>query len=137
VLAACVASACAEPKPVPRGLRVPLPDGWVATASGGGELAAGPKGRVVMTLERRPGPLPTLEVLTSAVEAEGGDVVRGSGATDAISVRYQKGALGFLAVRTLEGGLLLCASTPMLEPAELEAAEALCGSVRLEARPGT
>lgn len=114
---------------------MPLPEGWVATASEGGVLAAGPKGRVVVTLERRPGPLPTLEVLTAAVEAEGGEVVRGSGATDAISVRYHKGNAAFLAVRTLEGGLLLCASTPMLQAAELEAAETLCEGVRLETPP--
>lgn len=127
---------CSEAKtPPPRGLRVPLPEGWVATAGGAGVLLVGPKGRAVLTLERRAVALPSLEVLTGAIEAEGGSVVRASGAADSTLVRYSRPPKsGLLVVRTLEGGAqLFCASTPSAESSELDAAESLCAGVRLEA----
>ncbi len=136
VALAVLAGACAETRSSPpRGLRVPLPDGWVANASAGGVLRVGPKGRVVLTLERRSASLPSLETLKAAVEAEGGVVVRAGNAVDSTTVRYTKPAPGLLTVRTLEnGGLLLCASTPDATQEELDDAEALCGKVRLEPR---
>lgn len=133
---AVVVGACSESKsPPPRGLRVPLPEGWAAVAGAPGELQVGPKGRVVLTLERRSVPLPAVETLTEAVEAEGGSVVRASGSVEATTVRYAKpSGSGLLAVRSLENGaLLLCASTPKAEAGELDTAEALCSGVRLEA----
>jgi hypothetical protein len=134
VALAVLAGACTETKSSPpRGLRVPLPDGWVANADTGGVLKVGPKGRVVLTLERRSAPLPTLEVLKAAVETEGAVVIRAGNAADSTTVRYAKSAPAFLTVRTLENGaLLLCASTPAATQEELELAEALCADVRLE-----
>ena len=130
-----MAGACSEAKPSPRGLRVPLPDGWVANPAAPGVLSVGPKGRVVLTLERRSATLPSLASLEAAVEAEGGVVVRGAGAGDSTMVRYTRSSVaGLLLVRILENGaLLLCASTPEAELDDLEAAENLCAAVRLEA----
>jgi hypothetical protein len=136
VVLAVLVGACSESKSsAPRGLRVPLPDGWAANAGASGVLKVGPKGRVVLTLERRTAALPSIEALKAAVEAEGAVVVRGAGAADSTTVRYTKpSAAGLLAVRTLENGvLLLCASTPEAALEELEAAESLCSAVRLEA----
>ena len=97
-------------------------------------LKVGPKGRVVLTLERRSAPLPTVDALKAAVEAEGAVVVRAGGTIDAIGVRYTRPAPGMLTVRTLEyGALLLCASSPGVVPEELDALDALCTGVRLEA----
>ena len=114
---------------------MPLPDGWVASAGAPGVLMVGPKGRVVLTLERRSAAIPSLELLTAAVEAEGGANVTAAVSSDEAVVRYAKAASsGLLQVRTLENGvLLLCASTPQAGPGELEAAQALCTGVRLEA----
>lgn len=99
-----------------------------------GVLSIGPKGRVVLTLERRSGALPSPGSLQAAVEAEGGVVVRADGAGDSTRVRYTRLlAAGLLSVRVLENGaLLLCASTPEAEPEDFEAAENLCAAVRLE-----
>lgn len=132
---AVMAGACTESKPAaPRGLRVPLPEGWVAIAGAPGVLTVGPKGRAVLTLERRTAPLPTVEALKAAVEAEGAVVLHAGGAVDSTTVRFTKPAPGLLTVRTLENGaLLLCASTAQAEADELDAADTLCGSVRLEA----
>lgn len=131
---AALAGACSDAKPVPRGLRVPLPDGWTANAAASGVLSVGPKGRVVLTLERRTAVLPSVEALREAAEAEGAVVVRGSGSADSTTLRYAKAsAYGLLTVRTLESGAqLLCASTPEAEEDELESAETLCAGVRLE-----
>jgi hypothetical protein len=134
---AVLAGACRETKSSPRGLRVPLPDGWVANAGAGGVLLVGPKGRGVLTLERRTATLPTVDALKAAVEAEGAVVVRASGAIEATTLRYTRPtAAGLLSVRTLENGvLLLCASTPSAGEEDLEAAETLCEGVRLEPVP--
>ncbi len=127
------AGACSETKSSPRGLRVPLPEGWVANAGAPGALAVGPNGRVVLTLERRSAQLPSLEALKAAVESEGGVVVRASSSAEGASVRYAKAEPAMISMRVLEGGvLLLCASTPDAAPEELDAAEALCEAVRLE-----
>ena len=114
---------------------MPLPEGWVATAGGPGVLLVGPRGRAVLTLERRAVALPSLEMLIGAIEAEGGSVVRASGAADSTLVRYARPPKsGLLVVRTLEGSArLFCASTPSAESSELDAAESLCAGVRLEA----
>ncbi len=135
---ALIASGCTESKTPQRGLRVPLPDGWVANAGLAGVLMVGPKGRVIVTLERRSAQLPSLEVLTVAVEAEGGSIVRAASALDSLSVRFAKppSSMGLLVVRTLENGaLLLCGSTPHAAVADLDPAEALCAGVRLEPAP--
>ena len=129
------ASACSEPKPPARGLRIPLPEGWVATPGGAGVLLVGPKGRQVMSLERRTAALPTLNALRGAVEAEGASVTHANGTPMTTSVRFSKpdAPEGLLTVRTLDPGVvLLCASTSEAEASELEAAQTLCGAVRLE-----
>lgn len=131
------AAACTEPKgPRATALRVPLPDGWVARANASGTLEVGPKGRVVLTLDRKTGALPAAEVLRAAVESEGGGVVDAATATDAVQVRYTKGGrTGLLMVRPLEGqALLLCATTPEATADELAPSVALCGQVGLEVR---
>lgn len=131
-----LAGACPDPNR-PRGLRVPLPEGWVATASSAGALRVGPKGRVVLSLERRAGPLPSLSVLDAAIVAEGGAVVEGSSGPEGISIHYRKGErTGLLMVRPLEPGtLVLCASEPDASAAELAIVQTLCLEVRLEAAP--
>lgn len=131
-------SACSGGKPAARGLRVPLPDGWAATPGAPGVLQVGPKGRVVVTLERRSAPLPAVAVLAAAVQAEGATVTHSEEIPGRALVRYAKSGApeALLAVRTLEPGvLLLCASTPGAELEELESSLALCAAVRLEAAP--
>lgn len=129
---------CPDAKPGARGLRVPLPEGWAATPGGSGILHVGPKGRVVLTLERRSLALPTLNALENAVEAEGAAVTHAEATPMRTLVRYAKADApeGLLAVRTLEPGVvLLCASTVAAEADELDAAQTLCSGVRLEAAP--
>jgi len=136
VLLAALAGACSEAKvPPARGLRVPLPDGWTASPGASGVLKVGPGGRGVATLERSAAPLPSMEALKTAVEAEGAVVASVVGAADSRVLRYSReGRGGLLVVRTLEPGvLLLCATTPEVAPEELEATQALCGKARLEA----
>jgi hypothetical protein len=113
---------------------VPLPEGWAASAGPAGVLEVGPKGRVLVTLERRAGSQPSLDLLKEAVEAEGATVAQAAGAAQSCSLRYRKGvAEGLLCVRTLETGLLLlCASTPAADGADLDAAQTLCAGARLE-----
>src|SRR3954464_8708586 len=98
--------ACSESKGPARALRVPLPEGWVATSGSGGVLRVGPKGRAVLSLERRSAVLPTLESLRAAVEAEGASVTKSAETADSTAVRYARpgAAEGLLATHTLEGG---------------------------------
>ena len=134
------ATACTEARSPPRGLRVPLPEGWVAIPAGSGMLQVGPKGRVVLTLERRPGALLSLNALRGAVESEGASITQANGSASSTSVRYSKPGApeAMLTVRALEPGvLLLCASTGQTEPSELDAAQTVCGGVRLEAVAAT
>jgi hypothetical protein len=111
-----------------------MPEGWVARPLAAGELGIGPKGRVVMTLERRAA-MPTLAALQQAVEAEGAQLLSFTD-TAGLALRYglDAGALGLLAVRPLDGGAALwCATTPEARAEELDAAAAACAAVRLEA----
>lgn len=135
LFAALAAGACTEAKSArPAGLRVPLPEGWVATATASGVLEVGPKGRVVATLERRVAPRVPVEELSRAVESEGGAVVSAASSEDSVRVRYTRGATsGLLLVRPLdEKALLLCATLAVATPAEIDAAESMCGQTRLE-----
>lgn len=129
-LAFVMAGACSEPKSA--GLRVPLPEGWAASEGAPGVLRVGPRGRAVLTLERRAARLPTVEVLRAAVEAENGVVVRAVGDPGSTGVRYTRGSsAGLLVVRTLESGkVLLCASTPEASELDFDPAETLCAQVR-------
>jgi hypothetical protein len=132
------AGACSEPKPATRGLRIPLPEGWVASPTAAGVLRVGPKGRAVLTLEKRAAALPSLEALEAAVVAEGAAVTHAEANASRILLRYARpdSAEALLAARLLEPGmLLLCASTVETEAEELDAAQALCGNVRLDAAP--
>ncbi len=138
VVLVVVAGACSEPKPAPRGLRIPLPDGWVASPGASGALRVGPKGRAVLTLEKRTAAVPSLDALKAAVETEGASVTHAEATPQRTQVRYAKPGTpeAVLAVRLLEPGvLLLCASTSDAEAEELEAGLALCSGVRLEAAP--
>lgn len=93
---------------------------------------------MVLTLERRGASLPTLETLKTAVEAEGATVTRSESAEGLTSLRYSRAgaAEGLLAARTLgPAALLLCASTPIAGPEELDAAQSLCAAVKLDAAP--
>lgn len=125
--------ACAEKPAAPTGLRVPLPDGWVATPKGAG-LAVGPKGRVVATLEPRAGDVPKSLELSRAVTAEGAfDVTREDG--DGYSaVRYALGSgrEGFLAVKRTPAKTVWCASTAEARPADIDDGLALCRSIGAE-----
>src|SRR5687768_7669422 len=50
------------------GVRVPLPEGWVATAGPDGSFLAGPRGRTVLRIDRQPAStLPTAEALEQLV----------------------------------------------------------------------
>ena len=131
-------SACSQNKPASRGLRVPLPEGWTATPNAAGVLQAGPKGRAVLTLERKTAPLPALETLEAAVEAEGAAVTHAEASAAAVVVRFSRAGNpeALLMARPLtEGVVLLCATTLAAEAPELELGQTLCAGVRLELAP--
>jgi hypothetical protein len=130
---ALLLAACPEPKPAPSGLRVPLPEGWVATAAGTG-LTVGPRGRVVVTLERRSGEVPLASELRDAVKDEGATEVLLDEGEGYAAVRYRLGPTrdGFLAARRVGPRTVFCASTARASPTDVDDGLALCRQVGLD-----
>ncbi len=126
--------ACSSEKPAaPAGLRVPLPDGWVATPRGGG-LEVGPKGRVTATLEVRAKDVPRSLELSRAVTAEGATNVTQEDGEGYAAVRYSLGAgrEGFLAVKKTATKTVWCASTAKASAQDIDDGLALCRSIGSE-----
>lgn len=125
--------ACAESKPAPSGLRVPLPAGWVATAGATG-LAVGPKGRVVVTLETRPGEVPRASELRDAAVEEGATEVLVDDGDGYAAVRYRLGPErdAFLASKRVGRRTVFCASTAQATPTEVDDGLALCRQLNVD-----
>lgn len=130
------ALACACPEKAataPTGLRVPLPEGWVATPRGTG-LEVGPKGRVVATLELRGQEVPKSLELSRTVSAEGATEVTQDDGEGYAAVRYSLGSgrEGFLAVKKTPSKTVWCASTAKATSDDIDDALALCRSIGAE-----
>ena len=117
------------PAPRPSGLKVPLPEGWKATASDDGVLKVKTEGREVMTMEvRADAALPATDALEGAVSEGGGESLGALALPDGVLLRFRvsTGAEGVLGVRRLAGRRLLCASEPQAQQAELKTVARLC-----------
>lgn len=144
VVAALALAGCESPRAVtpaePRSsLRVPVPDGWKATALAGGTgLQVGPQGRVVLQLESTTRPLPTLEAFVAAVAAEGVEVLDKESIETFVGVRYSVSAEragkrdAFLGVRQTGPRTIWCATTGSAKRDEVEAAMTVCRSLSWE-----
>lgn len=137
MLASC---GCESSKPTtpaePPSLRVPLPDGWKATALSGG-LQVGPQGRVVLQLESTTKPLPTAEAFLAALSAEGVEILEKESVDTFIGVRYSMTVEGvkrdaFLGVRQTGPRTIWCSTTGSAKSEEVEAAMTVCRSLSWE-----
>ncbi len=137
-------AACDESKSAPiaeprSSLRVPLPDGWKASAVTGG-LQVGPQGRVVLQLESTTRPLPDAGAFISAVEREGAQVLQKESVETFVGVRYSMPLTGaaenrrdaFLGVRQTGPRTIWCSTTASAKPDEVEAAMTVCRSLSWE-----
>lgn len=140
LLAACERSQPPPPAPeLPQGLRVPLPDGWKATAVGG-DLHAGPQGRAVLKLEKTQRPMPTIEQLIAAVEGQGAVTQQKESISSFVGVRYSISVEGddagrrdaFLGVRQTGPRTIWCSTTASARRDEVEAAMTVCRSLSWE-----
>lgn len=135
---------CDESKPAPvveprSSLRVPLPDGWKASAVSGG-LQVGPQGRVVLQLESTSRPLPDADALLAAVEQEGVQVQQKESVDTFVGVRYSVAVDGaaevkrdaFLGVRKTGPRTIWCSTTSTAKSEEVEAAMTVCRSLSWE-----
>lgn len=119
------------------GLRVPLPDGWVATPVGD-RLEAGPAGRPALVLELSDAPLPTLDALLAMVVSERVSVREKESSDSFVAVSYAFGVDGgvaqpaFLAVKVLGARRLLCSSAAGAKPDEVARGLATCREVTRE-----
>jgi hypothetical protein len=139
---ALLASGCPD-KPAPAaangraGLRVPLPEGWVAVPVGE-RLEAGPPGRPALVLETKDLPFPTADGLAALVQAERVKVSEKESTPTFVSVRYALGTdggaatAGFLAAKQLGGKALFCSSAPGAKPDDVATALATCRDVTRE-----
>ncbi len=139
--AAVLVSACDTPgKPVaPEAaarLHVVVPEGWKQAVGTDGLLQVGPEGRVVLQIESTGNPLPELESLLAALEADEVNVVQKESESDFVGARYTLGAdavkQGFLGVRQAGPRVVWCATTASAKPEEVEAALTVCRTVSWE-----
>jgi len=132
LLAACPAGKGGGPEPAPprpAGLKVPLPEGWRATAGDDGVLHVKLEGREVMTMEvRGDSALPATDALEGAIAESGGESLGALALPDGVLLRFRvsTGAEGVLGVRRFAGHRLLCSSEPMAQQAELKTVARLC-----------
>lgn len=121
----------AKPKPPapPRaGLKVRLPDGWVATPDGA-RLKIGPASGAVALLESSPHPAESLEALAAVVEAEGAEVLEKESDGPDWWLRYRvSGREGALAGH----GTVRCASLPGAPAEALAAIRNVCAMVEFK-----
>lgn len=143
-LAAALLCGCPSDKPAARfGLRVPLPDGWVATPRGAA-LEAGPGGKAAVTFESRTSALPPVEELLAALATEGVQVQEKAADESFVGARYQLGLdggvdagqpEGFVAVKKVGERTVWCASAAQASAEQVRAGFAVCRSVGLEPGP--
>lgn len=136
----CESSKPAAPTPPPpSSLRVPLPDGWRATALSSG-LQVGPEGRVVLQLESTTRPLPSLDGFLAAISAEEVEILEKESNDSFVGVRYSVSTEGapavkreaFLGVRQTGPRTIWCSTTGSAKSDEVEAAMTVCKSLSWE-----
>lgn len=120
----------------PERLRVPLPDGWKATAVQGG-LEVGPEGRVVLLLESTTRPLPAGDAFFEALAGENVEVTQKESVDTFVGARYLVGSEGsrrdaFLGVRQVGPRTVWCSSSASAKSDEVEAAMTVCRSLSWE-----
>lgn len=138
-LAAVLALGGCESSPkttAPERLRVPMPDGWKATAVQGG-LEVGPEGRVVLLLESTTRPLPEGEAFFGALAGENVEVTQKESVDTFVGARYLVGSEGsrreaFLGVRQAGPRTIWCSSSASAKSEEVEAAMTVCRSLSWE-----
>ncbi len=125
------------------GVKVPLPEGWVATAANEGALLLGPPGHPVLRIDARPGaPLPSPEDLEGELrralpDARVTEVDHETGNDVALVVLslarpgQEAGAplVVLLGAKRLGAELYLCASTPDASPDEVKLAAGACREI--------
>jgi hypothetical protein len=135
LLAVLAGAGCAEKAPPTKGateLRVPLPEGWVATGSND-TLLAGPRGRPVVSLESKAQPLPTAAQLLTALEAQKVVAQGPAEKPQFVGVRYtlDGGSDAFIGVKTVGTRTVWCATLAAATEAEVGASEQLCSTIEL------
>ncbi|MBK7857305.1 MAG: hypothetical protein IPJ65_01525 [Archangiaceae bacterium] len=141
LLAACPdgAGGGGSTKPPQRhgGLKVPLPEGWKASASDDGVLHVKTEGREVMTMEvRSDASLPATDTIEGAIAEGGGESLGALALPDGVLLRFRvsTGAEGVLGVRRFSSHRLLCSSEPMTQQAELKTVARLCSEAEWAAQ---
>ena len=132
LLVGCQAKA-PPPKAVTE-LRVPLPEGWVASGSND-RLLAGPRGRSLVSFESKPMALPGIDALVSAVEAQKATSIERIEGPRFVAARYTLEAHdAFVGVKSVGARTVWCASLPAATDAELSTSLGVCRDIEL--RPG-
>jgi hypothetical protein len=131
-----LSAACAE-KPAPSeprsSLRVPLPEGWKATAVAGG-LHVGPPSHQTLQLESTTRELPTLDALAAAVEREKAILSDKESDGGFVAVRYRLAdGEGFLGVRQTGPKTIWCSTARGVSAAEIDAAMTVCRDLSWDA----
>ncbi len=112
-LVSVLVAGCAEKAQPPKTsteLRVPLPDGWVASGSSE-RLLAGPPGRPVVSFEPKLEPLPALDALLAAAGAQKASSIQGIQAPGFVGARYSLDSQeAFIGVKQVGARSVWCAS---------------------------
>lgn len=139
LLGGLLAVGCDESKPSTEArssLRVPLPDGWRATALSDG-LQVGPPGRVVLQLESTTKPLPEPEAFLRALQAEDVELLEKEVVSSFVGARYVVAQEGlkreaFVGVRQVGPRTIWCSTAASAKTEEVEAAMTVCRSLSWE-----
>ena len=122
---------CPDRAPKGAELRVPLPDGWVATGSTE-RLVANPRGRGVVTFESKSEVLPALRGLVTTLEAQGSTDLEPTEEGEFRGVRYTvEREPAFVAVKTVGARTIWCASMLGASTAEVSASFETCHAIEL------
>lgn len=123
---ACADKATPEPR---SSLRVPLPDGWKATAVAGG-LHVGPAAHLTLQLESTAREFPAVDALVAAVEREKVTIVQKESSDTFVGVRYKlPEGEGFLGVRQTGPRTIWCSTAKGVTAEEVEASMTVCRSL--------
>ncbi len=130
--AAVVALGACREKPAakaPHELRVPLPDGWVATGSNE-RLFAGPRGTTVVSFESKLDELPDADALVAAVNAQKVTGVQTVVAPGFVGARYAvEGQDAFVGVKQVGARTVWCASLQGASDAEVATGFTVCRDI--------
>lgn len=128
VLAAIMAG-CEDKGTSASALRVPLPEGWVATGSNQ-RLLAGPRGSPVISLESKLEVLPLTTQLVEAVEAQNARVIQPLEGQGFVGVRYLlETQEAFVSVKKVGARTVWCASLHGANEVEVVASIAMCRDI--------